>query len=99
MTEPTFAGPSIAADAWQSVADRRRMQLKHQVLAEEINCWWCGDPVDQTLTGSTHPWGPVVTHIRPMWAGGDSLSRDNSHLAHHSCHASHCQQLRAAAQQ
>ncbi|MBY8342002.1 hypothetical protein JYK17_18390 [Streptomyces sp. KC 17012] len=99
MTEPTLAGPAIAADAMQSVADRRRMQLQHQVLEEEANCWWCSGPVDQTLPGTTHPWGPVVTHIRPLWAGGDSLARDNSHLAHRSCHASYCHQLRAAAQQ
>ncbi|WP_164932303.1 MULTISPECIES: hypothetical protein [unclassified Streptomyces] len=99
MTEPTLAGPGIAADAIQSVADRRRMQLEHQVYDEETNCWWCSASVDPTITGTTHPWGRVVTHIRPPWAGGDALSRDNTHLAHRACHASHCQQIRTAAQQ
>lgn len=95
MSEPTLASPGITADAVQSIADRRRMQLQHQIYDEETDCWWCGNPVDLAIQGSTHPWGPVVTRIRPAWVGGDSLARDNSHLAHRTCHGAHCRQLRA----
>ncbi|MGC9541572.1 hypothetical protein [Streptomyces sp. UG1] len=89
------SGRKTAEAAQQRRATQQQRRLEVQVLAEETECWRCGGPVDQSIQGSTHPWGPVILHPKPAWAGGNALDRTNAHLAHRRCKAAYCEQLRA----
>jgi len=85
-----------AEAAQQNRTARQHLRLEAQVYTEEADCFRCGTPVDQNIEGTTHPWGPVVAHPRPLWAGGNPLDRANTRLAHRRCKTAYCEQLRAA---
>jgi 5-methylcytosine-specific restriction endonuclease McrA len=71
--------PGRVGQAWN--------RLRKQVLAEEPNCWLCGQPVDYHAVPRTR-WAPSVDHIVPLIRGGSPLDRGNLHTAHHGCNAS-----------
>jgi len=76
-----------AGTAWWNV--------QAQVYAEETHCWWCGEWVDQSLDGRTHPMARTVDHVRELWEGGDPLDRANCRLAHRRCNSIKSNQARA----
>ena len=59
----------------------RRNQVRRRVLAEESNCWLCGEPVDKTLH-YLDPMAPEVDEVLPVSLGGDPFARANCRLAH-----------------
>lgn len=59
----------------------RRNQLRRRVLAEENECWICGQPVDKTRK-TPDPMSPEVDEIIPVSKGGDPYARANCRLAH-----------------
>ena len=72
-------------------------KVQAQVYAEETHCWWCGEWVDQSLDGRTHPMGRTVDHVQEMWQGGDPLDRANCRLAHRRCNTAKSNRVRAQA--
>jgi hypothetical protein len=62
-------------------------QLREQVLAEEDDCFRCGEPVDKTLPPRTR-WSASVDHKVALTDGGAPLDRANLALAHHGCNGS-----------
>lgn len=73
----------MAANPRQANGHRRR-QLRARVLAEETDCWICGEPVDKQLR-TPHPGSPEVDEVVPVSLGGDPLDRDNCRLSHRLC--------------
>ena len=59
----------------------RRDQVRRRVLAEEVDCWLCGKPVDKTLK-TPDPGSPEVDEVVPVSLGGDPFARANCRLAH-----------------
>lgn len=59
----------------------RRDQVRRRVLAEESDCWLCGQPVDKTLK-TPHPGSPEVDEVIPVSKGGDPFDRRNCRLSH-----------------
>ena len=62
----------------------RRDQVRRRVLAEEHDCWLCGEPVDKTLK-TPHPRSPEVDEVVPVSLGGSPYDRRNCRLAHRLC--------------
>lgn len=62
----------------------RRNIIRARVLAEENDCWLCGDPVDTTLPPGL-PASPEVDEIVPVSLGGNPYDRANCRLAHRLC--------------
>ena len=69
-----MAAASARGRAWNRICK--------QVLAEEPNCWLCGQPLDFHATPRTH-WAPSVDHIIPVSQGGPILHRSNLRAAHY----------------
>lgn len=59
-------------------------RLRAQVLAEEPDCWVCGDPIDLDLRWP-HAMCGTADHVVPLEAGGALLDRDNVRAAHREC--------------
>lgn len=59
-------------------------KLRARVIAEEPNCWICGDEINPAHRWP-HPMCGTGDHIVPIEAGGDILDRENVHAAHRSC--------------
>jgi 5-methylcytosine-specific restriction endonuclease McrA len=60
-------------------------KLRARVFAEEAECWWCGQWVDQDLP-RTHPMSRTVDHIEQLvFAPELALDRSNCRLAHRRC--------------
>lgn len=62
----------------------RRRQLRKRVLAEETECWLCGQPVDPDLR-HPDPFSASIDEVVPVSRGGNQYSRDNVRLAHLLC--------------
>lgn len=61
------------------------LRLRAQVLAEEADCGFCGEPVDKDLR-HPDPFSPSVDHIVRKENGGTD-DRSNLRLAHFGCNA------------
>ena len=72
-------------------------KVQAQVYAEETHCWWCGQWVDQSLDGRTHPMGRTVDHVLELWQGGAEVDRSNCRLAHRRCNSAKSNRTRAKA--
>lgn len=59
-------------------------RLRLQVLAEEPDCWVCGDPIDPALRWPDAMCG-TADHVRPLEDGGALLDRSNVRAAHRTC--------------
>lgn len=59
-------------------------RLREQVLAEETDCFRCGEPVDKNLPPNGR-WSPSVDHVVDVSDGGAPLDRSNVRIAHHGC--------------
>ena len=62
----------------------RRRQVRARVLAEESDCWLCGQPVDKTLK-TPDPGSPEVDEVLPISLGGSPIKRANVRLSHRIC--------------
>lgn len=69
-------------------------KLRAQVFAEEAECWWCNQYVDQDLP-RTHPMSRTVDHVVELWQGGDPVDRANCRLAHRRCNTRKSNEMRA----
>jgi 5-methylcytosine-specific restriction endonuclease McrA len=66
----------------------RRLTLTQRALG--LPCWWCGHPIDYTLTGrdaQTNRWGFTLDHLIPLSRGGDLLDPANARSAHRRCNS------------
>lgn len=68
----------------QTCRGQKWRRLRAQVLAEEPNCWLCGDPIDLSLPPQ-HPMAGQGDHVVPLEDGGAALDRDNVRAAHRTC--------------
>jgi 5-methylcytosine-specific restriction endonuclease McrA len=59
-------------------------RLRLQVLAEERDCWVCGDEIDAALRWP-HPMCGTGDHVVPLEDGGELLDRANVRAAHRAC--------------
>lgn len=59
-------------------------RLRAQVLAEEPDCWICGDEIDPTVKWPAAMCG-TGDHVIPLEAGGAHLDRKNVRAAHKVC--------------
>jgi 5-methylcytosine-specific restriction endonuclease McrA len=71
-------------------------KVQAQVYAEETDCWWCGNYVDQQLP-RTHPMSRIVDHVVELWQGGGEVDRANCRLAHRRCNSVKSNRARAKA--
>jgi 5-methylcytosine-specific restriction endonuclease McrA len=62
----------------------RRDAVVRRVMAEESDCWLCGEPVDRDLM-FPHPGSPEVDEVVPVSLGGNPFDRGNCRLAHRLC--------------
>lgn len=62
----------------------RRDRVRAKVLAEEGDCWLCGQPVDKSLPPYL-PGSPEVDEIIPVSKGGSPYDRKNCRLSHRLC--------------
>ncbi|MET7479548.1 HNH endonuclease signature motif containing protein [Streptomyces sp. NPDC005648] len=95
---PRLTKQDIEQRTKQGRSGRPWRRVQAQVFAEESHCWWCGQWVDQSLPGQTHPMGRTVDHVHPLWMGGDPHDRTNCRLAHRRCNTIRNNQLRGAQQ-
>jgi 5-methylcytosine-specific restriction endonuclease McrA len=71
-------------------------RVQAQVFAEETQCWWCEQYVDQSLPRE-HPMSRTVDHVVELWQGGDPVDRSNCRLAHRRCNSAKSNKARSKA--
>jgi len=54
------------------------------VLAEESDCWLCGQPVNKDLK-TPDPGSPEIDEVLPISLGGSPIKRANVRLSHRIC--------------
>lgn len=64
---------------------RRREALRRRVQAQNLPCWWCGEPFDLTLPPG-HRMSFTADHVTPLARGGH-LVHNELRPAHQSCNA------------
>ncbi|MFM9594488.1 HNH endonuclease [Streptomyces scabiei] len=65
-------------------------RLCAQQRAKRLPCWWCGHPIDYSITGplaGRHPEAFTLDHARPLSHGGSLLDPANARSAHRRCNS------------
>lgn len=65
-------------------------RLCEQQRALGLPCWWCGQDIDYTLTGSDaqrSPFAFTLDHALPLTRGGDLIDPANARSAHRRCNS------------
>ncbi|MFF9215612.1 HNH endonuclease [Streptomyces viridosporus] len=61
-----------------------------QQRALGLPCWYCGQPIDYSLTGyaaQRSAWAFTLDHATPLSLGGDLLDPANARSAHRRCNS------------
>lgn len=74
-------------------------ELCKQQRALGLPCWWCGQPIDYSLTGALAQrsrWAFTLDHVLPLTRGGDLLDKANARSAHRRCNSARGNRLTTA---